>query len=77
MNRIDQYVREKECAIITAWRDTLKDVTNSTVIPTHISHSKGNRGVKVIGIPFKTERGRELRTMEKSFPTRAWSVSFR
>lgn len=68
MNRIDQYVREKECAIITAWRDTLKDVTNSTVIPTHISHRKGNRGVKVIGIPFKV--GENFSTEEKKYCNR-------
>ena len=36
MNRIHEYVKNYECAIITAWRDELKDVTDNTFKPNHI-----------------------------------------
>lgn len=55
MNRISDYIKNYECATITAWRTSLTDTTDNTFTPNHISHNKekvnGNtigRGTKVL-----------------------------
>ena len=66
MNRIHEYVKNYECAIITAWRDELKDVTDNTFKPNHIYHEKGKRGNKIVGEPFSGDNNK-FNTREKKF----------
>ena len=66
MNRIHEYVKNYECAIITAWRDELKDVTDNTFKPNHIYHEKGKRGNKIVGEPFSADNNK-FNTREKKF----------
>ena len=36
LNRIEEYVKNNEIAIITAWRNQFVNITNATDKPTHI-----------------------------------------
>lgn len=66
INRISDYIKNYECAIITAWRDELKDVTKDTFKPNHIYHEKGKRGNKIVGEPF-TDDSKMFNTREKKY----------
>ena len=75
MNRISDYIRNYECAIITAWRNTLQDTTDNTFKPSHISHNKEKvngkvigRGKKVAGEPM--QNGEDFSTEEKKYYNR-------
>ena len=75
MNRISDYIRNYECAIITAWRNTLQDTTDNTFKPSHISHNKEKvngkvigRGKKVVGEPM--QNGEDFSTEEKKYYNR-------
>ena len=46
LNRVEQYVRDYEIAIITAWRNQFINATDKTDRPTHIKTEKGQRGKK-------------------------------
>ena len=68
LNRIENYVENQECAIITSWRDKLQNITKNTFTPKHISHEKGKRGNKIIGDVMNN--GDSFSTEEKKFYNR-------
>lgn len=75
MNRVADYIKNYECATITAWRNTLQDTTDSTFKPNHISHNKEKingkvvgRGIKIIGEPM--QQGEDFSTEEKKYYNR-------
>lgn len=75
MNRVADYIKNYECATITAWRNILTDTTDNTFKPNHISHKKekvdGNttgRGVKIVGEPM--QNGEDFSTEEKKYYNR-------
>lgn len=68
LNRIENYIENQECAIITSWRDKLQNVTKNTFTPKHISHEKGKRGNKIIGDVMNN--GDSFSTEEKKFYNR-------
>lgn len=68
LNRIESYINDQECAILTAWRSTLKDVTKNTFMPKHISHRRGDRANKLVGVPFNV--GEDFTDEEKKYYNR-------
>lgn len=69
LNRIEEYIKNEECAIITAWRDTLQNVTKETFTPKHITHEKGHRGNKIV-TDAMFNVGDKFSTEEKKFYNR-------
>lgn len=66
LNRVEQYVRDYEIAIITAWRNQFINATDKTDRPTHIKTEKGQRGKKIdTQIPF--DDGEQYTTVEKKY----------
>jgi len=62
MDRIEMWLKNHECAFITAWRTKYVNVTERTFEPKHIGHDKDHRGMKyekdetfVVGDTFTTE----------------------
>ena len=66
LNRVEQYVRDYEIAIITAWRNQFINAKDKTDRPTHIKTEKGQRGKKIdTQIPF--DDGEQYTTVEKKY----------
>ncbi len=75
MNRVMNYIKNYECATLTAWRNQYKDTTDKTFKPTHIYHEKNSvdgrrvgRGKKHNGAEMK--QGECFSTEEKKFYNR-------
>lgn len=81
MNRISDYVKNYECAMLTAWRNTYTDETDNTFKPNHIYHDKTKasdgrnigRGVKHQGQPMQS--GENFSTEEKKYYNRELKAS--
>lgn len=81
MNRISDYVKNYECAMLTAWRNTYTDETNNTFKPNHMYHDKNKtndgrtvgRGIKHQGEPMRT--GENFSTEEKKYYNRELKAS--
>lgn len=81
MNRISDYVKNYECAMLTAWRNTYTDETDNTFKPNHIYHNKTKtsdgrnvgRGVKHQGQPIQS--GENFSTEEKKYYNRELKAS--
>lgn len=68
LNKIEEYVNNYDCAILTAWRGNLKDETENTFKPKHISHNPSKRGEKIEGEYMN--HNDEFSTEEKKFYNR-------
>lgn len=74
LNRVTNWIKEYECAELTAWRTQYKDITDGTFEPTHISYQRQvGRGQKVIG--KKMEQGENFSTEEKKYYNRELKAS--
>lgn len=75
MNRVADYIKNYECAIITAWRNTLQDTTDNTFKPSHISHKKEKNGEKTVGrgtkiVGSSMQQSEDFNTEEKKYYNR-------
>ena len=75
MNRVMNWIKNYECATLTAWRDQYTDITDNTFKPTHIYHEKNVVDGKTVGrgnkhAGAKMQQGEHFSTEEKKYYNR-------
>ena len=67
LNRIEEYVKNNEIAIITAWRNQFVNITNATDKPTHIKRGKVNGKRRRVNTGIEFEVGEPFSTTGKKW----------